>query len=254
MMPITHYLSQIQENLNTGKAKEHTHRAALEILIETLFPQVNAVNEPTRIACGAPDYVVLSKEKNIPLGYIEAKDIGISLDKTQKSEQIKRYLDSLNNLILTDYLEFRWFVEGKYQEEMTVCLAKINKNGILTACTENFKNFENLIETFLNTQVITLKNPTDLARRLAKIAKLIREIIIKAYQQEEKASGILHGQLESFRLVLLDHLTAEQFADMYAQTICYGLFAARCHTSAGKLFSRTDAAYHLPKTNPFLRR
>ncbi len=85
---ITTYLNQLELNLQTGSAKEHTHRAALEILIETIAPNVNAVNEPTRIACGAPDYVVLNKKNNLPLGYIEAKDIGISLDKVQKTEQL----------------------------------------------------------------------------------------------------------------------------------------------------------------------
>ncbi|MCK5716443.1 MAG: N-6 DNA methylase, partial [Thiomargarita sp.] len=217
---------------------------------ETLAPQVNAVNEPRRIACGAPDYVVLNKKNNVPLGYIEAKDIGISLDKTQKTEQLTRYLDSLNNLILTDYLEFRWFVEGELKPEMTVCLAKINKKGVLIPCPEQFTAFENLLDTFLHTHVLTLKNPTDLAQRLAKIAQLIKYLILKAYQQEKQ--GTLHEQLDSFRYVLLDDLTAKQFADMYAQTICYGLFAARCHTPL-KDFSRNDAAYQLPKTNPFLR-
>ncbi|MEN8218588.1 MAG: hypothetical protein ABFS56_19915 [Pseudomonadota bacterium] len=245
--PITHYLNQLQQNLKTGKAKEHTHRAALETLIETLAPHINALNEPTRISCGAPDYVVLSREKNIPLGYIEAKDIGISLDKTQKTEQLKRYLESLNNLILTDYLEFRLFVDGEYQPEMTVRLAELDKKTkILKPQADNVQAFENLIDTFLTTQVITLKSPNDLAQRMAKIARLTRDLILKAYQQEPDNNGTLHLQLESFRQVLLDNLTAEQFADMYAQTICYGLFAARCHTPLGKTFSRIQAAQNQP--------
>ena len=250
---ITTYLNQLEINLQTGSAKEHTHRAALEILIETIAPNVNAVNEPKRIACGAPDYVVLNKKNNLPLGYIEAKDIGISLDKVQKTEQLKRYLDSLNNLILTDYLEFRWFVEGEYKPEMTLQLAKLNKNNELIPIPQAISAFGNLIDTFINTSVITLKSPDDLAQRMAKIASLIRDIIIKAYNQEQNKSGTLHLQLESFRQVLLDDLTIEQFADMYAQTICYGLFAARCHLPVGETFSRIHAAHHLPKTNPFLR-
>jgi len=39
--------------------------------------------------------------KDIPLGFVEAKDIGVSLDDTEKSEQLKRYRDGLANLILT---------------------------------------------------------------------------------------------------------------------------------------------------------
>ncbi|MFM6754428.1 MAG: N-6 DNA methylase, partial [Dolichospermum sp.] len=58
---------------------------------------------------------------------------------------------------------------------------------------------------------------------------------------------------ESFQRVLIKDLTVEQFADMYAQTICYGLFAARCNTDNPQTFSRETAAFKLPKTNPFLR-
>ena len=65
--------------------------------------------------------------------------------------------------------------------------------------------------------------------------------------------GTLREQLESFQRVLIKDLTVEQFADMYAQTICYGLFAARCNTDNPQTFSRETAAFKLPKTNPFLR-
>lgn len=65
-----------------------------------------ATNEPGRIKCGASDFVVTKGVTTI--GYIEAKDIGKSLDEAGKSEQLIRYGESLSNLILTNYLEFRW--------------------------------------------------------------------------------------------------------------------------------------------------
>ncbi len=248
---ITQYLTQIQTNLQTGVAKEHTHRAALENLLETLHPAINAVNEPKSIECGSPDLVILdSKNDNMQLGHIEAKNIGISLDKALKTEQLKRYLESLHNLILTDYLEFRWFMMGKYQVEMTVRLAEIDKAGTLKPLPENFAAFECLLDTFVHTQVITLRNPEELAERMAKIANLIRDSILKAYMQEK--TGPLHNQFESFCKVLMDSLTVEQFADMYAQTVCYGLFAAKC-SALGQPFSRIHAGHYVPKTNPFLR-
>ena len=71
-----------------------------------------------------------------------------------------------------------------------------------------------------------------------------------AYHLEK--SGPLHDQFESFRTILVDGLTAEQFADMYAQTACYGLFAAKC-SALGQPFSRIHAGHYVPKTNPFLR-
>ncbi|MCL4855002.1 MAG: N-6 DNA methylase, partial [Bryobacteraceae bacterium] len=54
--------------------------------------------------------------------------------------------------------------------------------------------------------------------------------------------------------LLIEALTPDQFADSYAQTLCYGLFAARCNAPTGKHFTRQQAASLLPKTNPFLRK
>ena len=91
------YLAQIEQARKAGNATEHTHRPALKALLEAFHPGVIATNEPKRIQCGAPDYIITRKD--IPLGFVEAKDIGISLDDTENSEQLKRYRDGLANLI-----------------------------------------------------------------------------------------------------------------------------------------------------------
>jgi len=250
--PINQYLNQIQTNLNTGVAKEHSHRAALQNLLSALQSTINVVNEPKRIECGSPDLVILDpKADNMPLGYIEAKDIGLSLDNALKTEQLERYLAFSDNLILTDYLEFRWFVKHERQPKIIVRLATVDKSGLIQIFNESFQEFENLIALFVQTQAITLKNPLDLAERMAKIAIPMRSAVLNAYQLEK--SGPLHDQFDSFRTILVDSLTKEQFADMYAQTACYGLFAAKC-SALDRPFSRIHAGHYVPKTNPFLRR
>ena len=83
MNPIKVYLDNLQQNLQTGQATEHTHRSALQTLIQNLLPSTQVLNEPRHIACGAPDYMIQRGAE--PLGYIEAKDIGETLDKVQKS-------------------------------------------------------------------------------------------------------------------------------------------------------------------------
>lgn len=109
--PLKDYLDAIEAAMRRGDATEHTHRPALKTLIEALAgPGVQAVNEPRRIACGAPDYVIA--RGTVPLGYIEAKDVGSNLNEVECSEQLARYRDSLGNLILTDDLEFRWYLGG----------------------------------------------------------------------------------------------------------------------------------------------
>ncbi|MDD5754326.1 MAG: N-6 DNA methylase, partial [Methylococcales bacterium] len=249
-MPVIQtYLQDVAAHTKQGNATEHTHRPALQNLLNALLPTYHVTNEPRRIACGAPDFEIAKGVE--PIGHIEAKDIGISLDKTQKSEQLVRYLASLNNLLLTDYLEFRWFVNGDYNADMTVKLADVLKNGELKPYPEEFERFETLLKTFVETQIIMLKSPEELAKKMAHIARLMNDVLLKAYEQEGE-DGKLHNQLKSFREVLIDTLSVVEFVDMVAQTICYGLFAAKC-SAVDAPFSRLTAVSFVPKTNPFLR-
>ncbi|MDO8446356.1 MAG: type ISP restriction/modification enzyme [Deltaproteobacteria bacterium] len=256
---IKNYLKSIEQALSAGNATEHTFRPALKELIESLETDITAINEPKRIACGAPDYIIMKGD--VPLGYIEAKDIGKRLDEVEKSEQMARYLQGLGNLILTDYLEFRWYAEGKHR--LTARLAKVDAKGKLQIDKEGTQQFFEQIDSFFNNLTPTIGTPKELAVRMAALAHIIRDTIGLAFESEE-GGGALHQQMEAFRKVLLHDLTKGQFADMYAQTICYGLFAARCNVSSNPRqpgegrsegrFTRQHAAYELPKTNPFLRK
>lgn len=120
---INTYIDKINKRFKTGISTEHTFRGDLQTLLESFDNSVIATNEPTRIQCGAPDFIITRKD--IPLGYIEAKDIGISLKKTDKSDQLKRYKSSLDNLILTDYLDFWFYRNGKIID--SIAIAEIKK-------------------------------------------------------------------------------------------------------------------------------
>lgn len=243
------YLWKIERAHQTGNATEHTYRSALEELLQAFDPTVIATNEPKRIKCGAPDFIVTRKQT--PLGYMETKDVGVSLDHVERTDQMKRYLGSLANLILTDYVEFRWYVAKEHR--MTARLTKAGLKGKWIPDADGIEQVSKLFQGFLITQAPTVNNPKELATRMASIAQLIRNAISLAFKSEYGA-GSLHTQMEGFKQVLLPDLTAEQFADIYAQTICYGLFAARCNAKPGIPFSRELAAYDIPKTNPFLRK
>jgi predicted helicase len=256
-MDFKKYLTRLGSDLKAGNATEHTHRPALQALIESAATDLRATNEPRRIACGAPDYIVTRSTQagDIPLGYIEAKDVGKDLDAIEGDEQLKRYRSSLRNLILTDYLEFRLYRNGELVQSAR--LAKWQKNGVLKTDPEGIEQAERLLKWFIESDIPTIASPRELAQRMAQMARMTRDLISQAFVQEADTAskrGELHAQFEGFRRVLLgDDLTLEQFADMYAQTICYGLFAARCN-HVGATFTRQGAAYDLPKTNPFLRK
>ncbi|PKL97712.1 MAG: DNA methyltransferase, partial [Gammaproteobacteria bacterium HGW-Gammaproteobacteria-7] len=243
------YLHAVENALKAGNATEHTHRPALKTLIEELAGAgVQAINEPKRIACGAPDFIIA--RGTVPLGYIEAKDVGKNLSDIERDEQLGRYRDSLANLVLTDYLEFRWYLDGELR--LRAELPRPGRDGRIRWNEDAASGVAQLLQQFLQSDIPLKSTPADLATRMAGLARLIRQLIAQTFTAEGEA-GELHGQLEAFRRVLIDSLTTDQFADMYAQTLAYGLFAARCHApSAG--FSRQHAASALPKTNPFLRK
>ncbi len=246
---LRNYVRKIEKIYQTGIATEHTYRSTLQELLETFASGITATNEPKRIKCGAPDFIITNKQ--VPLGYIETKDVGSSLDHIEHTDQMKRYFGSLANLILTDYVEFRWYVSG--QHRMTARLAKVGAKNKLLLESEGVQRVADLLQGFIATQTPTVSNPKELATRMAALAQLIRNAIHLAFKSEE-GGGSLHTQMEAFRRVLLPDLTYEQFADMYAQTICYGLFAARGNAPTDTHFTREHAAYDIPKTNPFLRK
>lgn len=246
---LAQYTRTIGKELIAGNATEHTHRSALKTLIEQMIPGVVATNEPRRIECGAPDFVV--GKGSVTIGYVEAKDVGKSLGEAEKSEQLQRYLGSLTNLILTDYLEFRWYVDGECR--LKACLGTPASDGKIRRDKAGAEAVAELLGGFLSHRAERVGTPKELAERMARQAHMIRNLIVAAFEKEPEG-GSLHTQLVAFRDNLIPDLSVGQFADMYAQTLAYGLFAARCTSKNGASFTRLDAALNLPRTNPFLRK
>ena len=247
----TAYLSAVSGNLARENATEHTHRPALKQLVEALEPGIVATNEPTRVDCGAPDFVVTRRD--LPVGYIEAKNVGISLDDAERSDQLKRYRGSLSNLILTDYLVFRWFRDGELVADGRLAYPGLG-SAKPRSDEEGATRVAGLFREFFAAEPPRVSRSDELAERLARLTRTIRDVVIKALEQDRGSSSALRQQLEAFRRVLVHDLSEPQFADMYAQTIGYGLFAARVNAKPSQRFTREHAAYDLPKTNPFLRK
>ncbi|MDY6310967.1 MAG: DNA methyltransferase, partial [Cyanobacteriota bacterium] len=108
---VENYLDGVIQKYKTRQTTEHSFRGELQKFFEDTVKGIQAINEPRRQKCGAPDYIV--QKKSIPIGYIEAKDIDKNLDMFENSEQLERYRASLDNLILTNYIEFRFFINGE---------------------------------------------------------------------------------------------------------------------------------------------
>ena len=255
--PIAAYLRKVAEIHATGKATEPSYRSCLKELLEDLLPGVMALNEPKQVVdCGAPDYV-LTRRNGLPLGYVEAKDLGAGLDDARHKEQFDRYRRALGNMMFTNYLAFQlWRGE---RELGSVELAALQGNKI-RPLRDNFASFADLIKAFGAYEAEPISASQDLARRMADKARLLALVVERALADaapRRASTEDLGGQLAVFREYLISDLSPKEFADVYAQTIAYGMFAARLHDQTageGGDFSRRKAAELVPQSNPLLRK
>lgn len=251
---IRQYLQKIQGEFWTGKATEHTYRPALKELLESINPNIKALNEGQRtVKVWAPDFRILKWE--LELWWIEVKDLHVSLDDKSNKAQLQRYLDASDNLIFTNNLEFRYFKNKQLVH--SVSLGKI-ENGKLVIHESNLlgNNIEalgNLLQDFLGYEWQRIKSSKELAIIMAGKARMLNDIILNVLNEEEDVDESLQAQYKAFKDMLVHDLKPEQFSDMYAQTIVYGLFVARLHDSTLEDFSREEAEKLIPKSNDFLR-
>ena len=256
-MTTSEYLAIINQRYELGNATENTFRGDLQTLIETLCPEIQATNEPKRQKCGAPDYILTKRKNGVPKGYIEAKDIGdkdlAGQKNTGNKEQFDRYKDALNNLIFTDYLEFHFY---QNKELIKIIPIAALKNDKIVPLPNNFASFERQIKDFVLFNIESITSPEKLAEMMASKTKLLAEIIENAVKidQESQENSELKEQIEAFRKILIKDIDAQTFSDVYAQTIAYGMFAARYHDQSLGTFSRQEAALLIPASNPFLKK
>lgn len=257
-MNIEQYIKAINEQFRTGIAREHSYRPMLQQLLDEQLPSFVVTNEPARIDCGAPDFIISSKKTNTPVFYIEAKDIDDrDLDgRKENKEQFSRYKKSLDHIIFTDYLDFHLYENGEWVKN--VRLAEVHGDKICL-CKESIDDFNALIGHIATTKPAAITSAKRLAEQMAAKARILSSTINNAFRLAEEnedayeANKQLQAQLDAFRLVLINDLTPEGFADIYAQTVAYGMFAARLHDHTPNDFSRQEAANLIPRTNPFLR-
>lgn len=246
--PVEAYLAELVAKFKTGQAREHAYRPAFETLIHSLDSTLKIINDPSRSEHGSPDFVFLRGD--ITVGYTETKDIGVDLDKVEKSEQMERYL-GYSNLILTDYLEFRFFRNGlRYGEPIRVGAIE---NGKVIAKPAAFEALCDELTDFLSGKPELMRSGRRLAEIMGGKARRIRDNVRYFLAGKSEVEADLFRIYDSVKRLLVHDLTPTAFADMYAQTLVYGLFVARYHDDSSDTFSRAEARDLVPESNPFLR-
>jgi len=253
------FFQEIKDVKDTGQATEHSYRQALQSLLQSINPGLSVVNEPRQIECGQPDFVIMRGD--VPVGYLEAKDLSIDIrpKKGANRNQQERYRDALANLIYTngtDWDFYRHDADGKSIRTASVKIADYLGDFGMEPDRTQFAALENRLYDFVSEehQGQTIKSSTRLAKIMAGKARLIRDALAQLLIKDEDESSDLGGQYKAFKKALIHDVTKEGFADIYAETIVYGMFAARYHDPTPENFSRQEALELLPKSNPFLRK
>ena len=253
-MNIAGYLEEIRALHKRNDTTEHSFRPALARLFESIDPTLTVINEPKRLVdVGAPDFVF--SRNNISIGWCEAKDIGKDIRKfatgDYSKEQKGRYTKGLPNLIYTNGLDFEFIRDGKSAEFVTIA----DLIPTMPTRPDQFAVLERLLRDFASQTPVSIRSAKQLAGMMAGKAALIKDIMGRALVAdiEGGSSTELTDQYEGFKSALIHDISVAEFADIYSETLAYGLFAARLHDTTHDTFSRTEALELLPKSNPFLR-
>src|SRR3989338_3309181 len=247
------YIQSISLKFSHKETSEMGYRADFEILLKGIFESINVkrINHDARAEQGnKPDFVVLKGD--VPIVYIEAKDIGVSLDKVEKSEQMARYY-GYANLVLTDYVEFRFYRNGiRYEEPIKIANFDL-KSRTITPIPEEYEHVAKTLLDFTQSHKEPIRSGAHLAKIMGGKAQRIRDTVRRFLAVSSDKNAELIRLYETMKKLLVHDLTPYAFADMYAQTLVYGLFVARYHDKTDKNFSRQEARELIPKSNPLLR-
>ena len=247
------YIQSISSKFSHEETSEMGYRTDFEILIKGIFESINVrrIDHDARAKEGnKPDFIVLNHD--VPILYIEAKDIGVPLDKVEKSEQMARYY-GYANLVLTNYVEFRFYRNGlPYENQIKIAHYDL-KNRTIIAIPENYEHVAKTLIDFTQSHKEPIRSGEHLSKIMGGKAQRIRDNVKHFLSNKSEKNAEIMRVYDTIKKLLVHDLSQDSFADMYAQTLVYGLFVARYHDETPENFSRREARELVPKSNPLLR-
>lgn len=251
------YFQDIFDTTKTGDATEESYYSDIKRLIENWSKAKSkkfyVTPLPRRTEAGNPDFRIWDGKNKI-IGYIEAKAPSVeNLELIEDSEQLTRYRNTFPNLLLTNFFEFRLYRLGNLVNTVKIGKPFIIHKLKMVPPVENQEKFLELLEQYFAFSVPRTTTAKTLAIELAKRTRFLRDNVIVEEQKEEKVEGVqtLEGFYKAFKDHLISTLTPKDFANLFAQTITYGLFAARSRADNG--FNRKLAYEYIPRTIGILR-
>jgi len=252
----TSYFKELHDVVQQGDAREESFYPTLAAMLKAIADatgrkRVRVTTLPKPTDAGNPDFRLWNGTDKI-VGYIEAKKpTEERLDAIEETEQLTRYRATFPNLILTNFFEFRLYRNGERVQTVLAARPFVLTRLRTAPPVEKPQDLLALLDRFLDFSLPKAFTAESLAVELAKRTRFLRDVVSQQLEDEKAAPGVLSGFFEAFQTYLIGTLTAEDFADLFAQTITYGLFAAR--TRAGDGFSRRAAFDSIPHSIGVLR-
>lgn len=255
---INNYLNSIKNM--SEKDKEHTHRSALQILLNEIKDatgngRIKIIHEPNndKEGRGAPDFRF--EINSLILGYIENKRVNANLDEIIKSEQIKKYLELSDNIIITDYLRFiRIDKNGNITSEVRLCELSELKNynkAFMQSKQLNLKEKANklfeIFKLFLSHKPKQINSAKEFANALAERTKLLKNSLLEMEGNER-----VKALYDIFKNTIYSKIDYADFCDNFAQTLTYSLFLAKLNASGEKI-DLYNLTKFIPKSFPLIR-
>ncbi|MBU0764299.1 MAG: DNA methyltransferase, partial [Bacteroidetes bacterium] len=200
------YFQNIQDSINQGDAREESYYTHLDTLIRN-FADKNKIKKiditilPKKTEAGNPDFRIWDGSNHIT-GYIEAKSPSVTdLDRIEESGQLKRYLSTFPNIILTNFYEFRLYPEGELIRKVSIGRPALAKKLKTAPPVENETGFNDLFNTFFSFSLPHVRNAGSLALELAERTRFLRDevISIEIAEEERKGQKAISGFYQAFK-------------------------------------------------------
>lgn len=233
---------------------EHSHRNSLQQLLEAFAPsKIKILHEPKREGkFGSPDFKITSTESIV--GYVENKKIEDNLDKTLKTEQLKKYQALSDNILLTNYIEWVWIKDGKVNKREVLCFKSDIENKKAKLDPAKITVVEQLVKQFFSQAPKQIGDAKKLAEALAVRARLLKDFLHEELTRQEKehTEGRLYQLYETFKKFVFHELTVNEFSDAFAQNLVYGLFLSKLNADTKKI-DLNNAWDYIPSTFELIR-
>ncbi|MGE5343453.1 MAG: type ISP restriction/modification enzyme [Candidatus Omnitrophota bacterium] len=258
------YIDRFFEIFSSGDAREESYYTILETAIKLIWKTAKKKKKdlmiivlPKKNELGNPDMVIRDPHFRL-IGYIEAKSPLKDLDKMEETEQVKRYRAVFPNFILTNFLEFRFYRSGQRIGIVPVFIGfntlPFGIKPVYDSSQE--EKFLELMTGFFNFTFPLHIGAKEVAEALAIRTRFVRDQVVleELKGNSEPQTGMTNNHIaafyQAFKTYLIHGLSKEEFADLYSQTLTFGLFTAatRC---TGK-FTRETAVRYIPQTGGIL--